>query len=489
MAVLKNQIATGVFWNAIQLIVQRSFSFIIKLVLARLLFPEDFGIIGMAAVFTSFISVFNDLGIGAALVQKKEETLSDNHYYTAFWSGIVWSILLYLIIAFLVGPLAANFYNEPILSEIIPVLSIGILSSPINLVHRAQLTKDLNFRKIAFISNVGTIFSGTLALALAFLDFGVWALVFNSVASIVIGIPLYFKATGWIPKLRWSRSEFHDIFGFGIYTTGTNVFNNIISKLDYLIIGKLLSASFLGVYTLAFLLTDTFRGQLMAVMNKVMYPVYGRLQDQKNSLKNYYLKIVFYNSVIIYPIMVFFMVLGKPFIFQFFGEKWEGTIIPLKILSGAVMFQLMVNSHTSLIRGIGKPKLEMQIQLGKAFIVYVPLILLGTYYYGIIGASIAVLITKIAAVFVAQFYLNKLFSISFGDLLKTLRAPLLGSIFAGLIGAVFYLYVPVHFIIIAFIILIVYSITIVLLAREEFNSIYKLIQEKLKSKKKLAEAK
>jgi teichuronic acid exporter len=488
MSGLKNQIARGVFWNAVQLVVQRSFSFIIKLVLARLLFPEDFGIIGMAAVFTSFVSVFNDLGIGAALVQKKEEILNEGHYHTAFWTGIVWSIILYLLIAFIVAPLAADFYDEPIISQIIPVLSIGILSSPINLIHRAQLTKDLDFKKIAFISNAGTIFSGILSLFLAYLEFGVWALVFNSVASIIIGIPLYFKATGWIPKFHWSRPEFDDIFGFGIFTTGTNVFNNIISKLDYLIIGKLLSASLLGVYTLAFLLTDTFRGQLMSVMNKVMYPIYGKLQDQKKSLKNYYLKIVFYNSVVIYPIMVFLMVLAKPFIFQFFGEKWVGTIIPLKILSAAVMFQLMVNSHTSLIRGIGKPKLEMQIQLGKAILVYIPSILIGTYYFGIVGASVAVLITKIVAVFIAQFYLHKLFSITLGDLLKTLKAPLIGSVISLTIGEVFYKLIPVHYIFAAFLIFITYIGTILLLARDEFDSLYKLIKTKF-NLKKIAEAK
>lgn len=472
MLSLNKQIVTGVFWNAVQLIINRSFSFVIKLVLARLLFPEDFGIVGMAVVFTSFVSVFSDLGIGAALVQRRENDLNELHYYTAFWTGIGWSIFLYLIIAFGVAPLAASFYEEPLIKQIIPVLSLGILSGSIILVHQAQLTKALNFKKIAFISNASSIFSGILSLGLAYAGAGVWALVFNSVASIVIGIPLYFKATGWKPKIDWGKQEFKDIFGFGAYTTGTNLFNNIISNIDYLIIGKMLSASALGIYTLAFLLTDTFRSQLMAVMNKVMYPIYGRMQDDKISLKNYYLKVVGYNSIVVFPIMVFMLVLGKPFIDQFFGDKWDGTIFPLKILSLSVMFHMMVNSNTSLIRGLGRPRLEMNLQIVKASFLYMPLIIVGTYYYGIVGAAMAILFNKVISIFIAQYYLKKLVNISFGELLNSLKAPIIASFISGFFSFILYEYTVLHYILIGVILAITYLGTVYLLMRKELAEIY-----------------
>lgn len=472
MANLNKQILSGVLWNTIQLVINRGFSFIIKLVLARLLFPEDFGVVGMATVFISFVTVFNDLGIGAALVQKKEEDLNELHYYTSFWTGVGWSIALYIIISLFVGPLAADFYDEEILESLIPVLSLGILSSPINLVHKAQLTKALDFKKIAFITNVSSIFSGVLALILAYLGAGVWSLVFNSVASIVIGIPLYFRATAWVPKFKWGKEEFKDIFGFGVYTTGTNVFNNLISKLDYLVIGKMMSASVLGVYTLAFILTDTFRSQLMAVMNKVMYPVYGRMQDNKNSLKIYYLKVVGYNSLIVYPIMVFLLILGGPFVNQFFGDKWDGTILPLQILSVSVMFHMMVNSNTSLIRGLGKPKLEMKLQIVKALFLYMPLIIAGTYYYGIVGAASAILINKIISVFIAQYFLKKLVNISFSELLNSLKAPLIGSLIAGIVSYTLYEYTILHYILIGVILAIVYLGVVYLLMRRELTELY-----------------
>lgn len=466
---LKGQVVTGIFWNSVQLVVNRGFDFIIKLVLARLLFPEQFGLIGMAAVFTSFVQVFNEVGIGAALIQRKDEDIREEHFHTSFWTGIVWSTILYLIISFLVSPLAASFYKEPMLIKIIPVLSIGILSSPINLVHRAQLVKAMNFKKLAFISNASKFFTGTLSLGLAFLGAGIWALVFSSVASFIVAMPLYFKATGWTPKLIWDKQAFKDIFGFGIYTTGTNVFNNLTSKIDYLIIGKLMGPAALGVYTLAFVLTDTFRNQLMFLMNKVMYPVYGKKQDDPVALKRYYLNVVKYNSIVVYPIMVFLFVLGEPFVITFFGSKWEGTIEPLKILSLAVMAHMVVNSNTSLIRGLGKPGLEMKIQLFKSVLLYVPTITIGIYYWGTIGAAYAILLNKVISIFIAQHFLKRLINLKFFELLMSLKVPLLATIISLCLTSFAY-NLGVHFVICSVILFISYAFVIFYLMKIEILS-------------------
>ncbi|WP_266202565.1 lipopolysaccharide biosynthesis protein [Pontibacter kalidii] len=466
---LKGRVANGVFWNTVQLVVNRGFDFLIKLVLAKLLYPEQFGLVGMAAVFASFVQVFNELGIGAALVQKKDADLREAHYHTAFWTGVIWSSFLYLLIAFVVAPLAAAFYNEPTLQRIIPILSIGVLSSPVNLVHNAQLVKAMNFKKLAFISNASKLFSGILSLTLALLGAGVWALVFNSVASFIIAMPLYFKATGWTPKFMWEEKAFRDIFGFGIYTTGTNVFNNLTSNIDYLLIGKLMSASALGTYTLAFVLTDTFRSQLMSIMNKVMYPVYGQKQDDSHALKKYYLNVVKYNSLVVYPIMVFIFVLGEPFVLKIFGNRWVDTIIPLKILALSVMVHMMVNSNTSLIRGLGKPGLEMRIQLFKTLLIYVPTIVVGIHYYGITGAACAILLNKILSVFIAQYFLKKLIDLSLIELIKELRVPVLASLIAFAASRLLHEY-SVNFIVCAVVLLFTYIIVVWLMMKEEIIS-------------------
>lgn len=477
---LKLKVVNGVFWTVIELAVNRGFAFAIKLVLAKILFPEQFGLVGMATVFASFVQVFNDIGIGAALVQRKQEDLQEIHYHTAFWTGIVWSVGIYLLMAFAVAPLAASFYSEPVLRDIIPVMSLGILSGPVNLVHNAQLTRQMQFKKLAFISGASTIFSGFLALALALTGAGVWSLVFNSVATFVIAMPLYFTATKWVPKLQWQKNAFKDIFGFGAYTTGTNLFNNLISKLDYLLIGKLLSASALGVYTLAFVLTDTFRSQIMNMVNKVMYPVYGQKQDDISLVRKFYLKTVRYNSLCIYPIMVFFIVLGEPFVLGFFEAKWSQSVMPLKVLAFSVMIHMLVSSHGSLIRGLGQPRLEMKLQLFKALFLYVPLISFGVYYYGILGAAWAFVATKTIEVFLAQYYLRKLVGVTASDLVKTITPPL-GAAAAAALVSYLLLYIGMHYLVAAVGLAFSYVAVIWLLMREELRLQFKEVTTKRKA--------
>ncbi|MCJ8164426.1 lipopolysaccharide biosynthesis protein [Pontibacter sp. E15-1] len=462
----KGKIVIGVFWNVLQLVVNKTFSFAIKLVLAKLLFPEQFGLVGMAAVFTSFVQVFNELGIGAALVQRREENLREAHFHTAFWTGVVWSVGIFLLIAFVVAPLAARFYNEPMLRSLIPVLSIGVLSSPINLVHKAQLTKQMDFKKLAFIGNASTIFSGVVALFLAYQGAGVWSLVFNSVASFLIAMPLYFRATKWVPKLIWEKEAFNDIFGFGIYTTGTSVLNNVLANLDYLLIGKLLSASALGIYTFAFVLTDTFRNQFTVMMNKVMYPVYGKHQDDPALLKKYYLKVVTYNSLVIYPFMVLLITLGEPLILNFFGSKWQESIVPMKILALSVMIHMLVSGHSSLLRGQGMPKLEMKLQFFKAIFLYVPLITLGVYSYGIVGVAWACVAYKVLEVILIQYYLKKVVGIFPRDLITHIKAPLIASIVS--FGITFLLYREgVHYAVCAVVMILSYGGVVALLMHSE----------------------
>jgi O-antigen/teichoic acid export membrane protein len=480
---LKKQALTGVIWNGIQLVINQSFGFIIKLVLAKLLFPEQFGLVGMATVFTGFVQVFNDLGIGAALIQRKEEDLKPVHYHTAFWTGVGWSFLMYLIMALMVGPLAAQFYEEPLLKKLVPVLGLGVLFSPINLIHKAQLTKKMNFKRMAFIENTATIISGSLALLLAYLGAGVWTLVFNAIATMVFAMPYYFISTKWLPKLIYDKTAFKEVFGFGIFTTGTNIVNYLISNVDYLLIGKFVSSSALGAYTFAFVLTNTFRGRLMAVMNRVFYPLYSKMQDNPDTLKKYYLKVVNYNSVIIFPIMVFFILLADPVIIRVFGEKWIDSISPLQILSASVMVHMMVNSNTSLIRGIGRPDLEFKIQLVKA-ILFVPVLILGVLKFGIVGAAYATLINKVMAVIIAQYTFNKLLKIKISTLefLKAVKQPWIASFISFIICYFLLQIMDLNYIITSILFFILYALSIWWLMKAELASIIKELKQ-LKTKK------
>src|SRR5699024_2822901 len=244
------------------------------------------------------------LGMNAALIQKKEEKLTPAHFDTAFWTGLAWGLFLFLLMAFAGAPLVAQFYEEEQLKAIIPVMSLSLLLNPINMIHKAQLTKAMNFKKLALINNISSVTAGLVALLLAFLDFGVWALVFYAISKVVVALPLFFKATGWKPKMIWEKDKFQEIFNFGAYTTGTSLFNKLRGNIDFLLVGKLAGATALGFYTFAFMWTNIVRDQLVAIVNKVLYPVYTTLQDDKRKMLELFLKIVSINNFIVYPLIL-----------------------------------------------------------------------------------------------------------------------------------------------------------------------------------------
>ncbi|WP_423818728.1 lipopolysaccharide biosynthesis protein [Salinimicrobium sp. TIG7-5_MAKvit] len=424
----KSRIFSGMIWTTIQTLVNRSLGFLVKLVLARLLFPEDFGVVGMAAVFISFINVFNDLGIGAALIQRKKEKLREAHYHTAFWSGIVWSILVFLIVSFLIGPLAAWFYDVSILKLIVPALSLSILVSPINLVQKAQLTRDLKFKKLAYISNLSSFLAAIIALIMAFTGFGVWAIVANAVATNIIAVPFYFMVSKYIPKLAWDKTCFQEIFGFGIYTTANSLFGKITSNIDYLIVGKLLGAASLGIYTFAFIFTDVFRSQLMNIVKSVMFPVFSQLQNDPKILKNYYLKVVKINGLLVNPVMFGMILFSDPLIPYFFGEKWINSIELINILSLGVIVHMLVNSNSALFQAKGKVRAQLFINIFQTLFFFVPAIVIGTYLFDMVGTAYGFLIAKILSVIFILIMLEKLLAIKAWSVLKVSSIPLLISL-------------------------------------------------------------
>lgn len=426
---IKKSVVKGVFWTTIEAVVNRSFSFVIQLFLARLLLPQDYGIVGMAIVFISFLDVFNDLGMSAALVQKKEEQLTLQHYDTAFWTGIVWGGILYLLMGIIGAPLVANFYNEKLLSSIIPIMSLTLLLNPINLVHQAQLTRAMNFKKLALINNTGNITAGIVALVLAFLDFGVWTLVVYSVVRAVITLPLYFRATKWYPALIWKKDIFKDIFGFGVYTTGTAFFNKLTGNIDYLLVGKLVGATALGYYTFAFTITNVIRDQLVNIINKVLYPIYAKLQDEKGKMLNIFIKIVAINNFIVYPIIVGVYLFAEFIVPLFFGVKWNDAIPVTRVLCIAVLVQMLNNSHTKLFRAAGEARLEMFLQIIKSVLFFAPLISLGVYLYGVMGAAIGFTIGTILAVATSFYFMIKIFGLRLIKLFQEIKASLVMAIF------------------------------------------------------------
>ncbi|AWW32579.1 lipopolysaccharide biosynthesis protein [Echinicola strongylocentroti] len=418
------KIVSGVKWTSIQFVIGTAFRFSIKLILAKLLLPEEFGLVGMCSIFIAVASAASEIGMSAALIQRENDDEVLPMYSTAFWTGIGWGLVVFAIMSVLIGPFAANFYGQPRLIQLIPVLSIGILIKPFGMIHTVILTRRMDFKVITKALNIAVLIAGVIAIISGFLGAGVWALVVNNALAPILALPTLFSATNWKPKIEWKKDQFKSIFGFGAYSSGTQIFSTLTYNVDNLLIGKMLGSSLLGTYTLAFSLTEQVRQTVSSVLNKVMYPVFGKHQQNKGVLRKYFLNIVHLNAIMLYPLMGFMMLFANEIVL-FFGAEWVGAVIPLQLLSLAIMIHLMVNSFGSIIRGIGKPKLEMKIIMGLTCFILIPGLIIGITKFGLVGAAVAILINKLALSITGMIVLKKHIGLSAKELLGVLVNPVL----------------------------------------------------------------
>jgi teichuronic acid exporter len=430
--VSSKKIISGVKWASVQFVLDTLSRFVIRLVLAKILLPTEFGLVGMSTIFIAVAAAASDLGMISALIQQKDDDRAERMYPTAFWSGIILAVFVYSIISFVIAPFAAYFYKEPMLTKLIPVLSLSILFKPLTMIHTVILTRTMDFKRLGRVLNISTMLAGVAALIAAYLGWGVWSLAINNTLAAVFAIPMFYTVTKWKPVWQWNKLHFNKIFGFGVYSTGTSIFSTITYNIDNLMIGKLLGAALLGSYTLAFSLTEQLRQIVSSVLNKVMYPVFAKSQKDKEQLKKYFLKIVSINALLMYPLMTFLLIFAKDIIIGFFGAKWENTIVPLQVLSVAMMIHLLVNSFTALIRGLGKPDLEMKIIIGLTICVLIPSLYFGITHFGLVGAAYAILLNKIGLAIIGLTVLKREINLSMLTVFDAIKNSLLGVIIASM---------------------------------------------------------
>jgi teichuronic acid exporter len=432
------KIISGAAWNSVQLLAGKGFSYLVNLILVKMLLPEHFGIIGMAIVFTGLISAIGDLGLAAALIQYKKDRLLDSHFVTAFWVSLIFNLTIFILLISIIGPFAAWFYGEPILRLVIPVISTSTFLSSLTLIHRIILTRELQFRKLSIIDLFSSIIAGTGAILLAITGAGVWSIAFQSVIMTVVSIPLLWFSNRWLPKLKFSKSALSDIIGFGIYDAVSRTFVYLTKNVDFLLIGKFLGAESVGYYAFAFTLTNLFRQQIMSVMNKIMFPVYGQLQDSLLTVKLYYLKVVRFNTLVIMPVMVILIALIEPIIKLIFGERWILATFPVQAMAIATIIHTIGGTTDSVFKGIGRIDLNVKLLLTRTTLISVPGLIIGLYFYGINGAAVAIIVSKVVTRFMYQSYMKKLIGVTEREILQSLipafcgviaTLPVLGSYF------------------------------------------------------------
>lgn len=426
---LNKSIKKGVVWTGLDFVGKAGLQFLLQLILAKLLVPSDFGIIGMAMVFSVIIQAFVDFGFASALIQMSEKEITEKTYNTAFWTGFGLNIIVYLLLCLIIGPIAANFYNEPILVKVFPILSLNIIFNSFNIIQLVKLTRNLEFNKLAIVNFAGNLIACIISVAMAYKGFGLWSIAVNGAVISLSSLPIYFYFNRWFPKFLWFREEFDKIFGFGIYATGTQLTNSVTSQIDYLLIGKLVDKHHLGLYAFSFQITSIIRSAVVGIISKVMYPVYAKIRDDKPALRKYYGQIVKFNTLIVSSIMIILFLYAEPILQMVYGAKWNEAIDIIKILSISSIIYVLAGSNTSLIRALGYASLEFKIQLFKTILLYIPSIIIGTYFYGIVGTAWSIVFNGIVSVVIAMFFMNKLLGFTYLDLFNSIYKTMIMIVF------------------------------------------------------------
>ncbi|HBH49743.1 MAG TPA: hypothetical protein DDX98_13950 [Bacteroidales bacterium] len=324
----KEKLIRGGIWNAVSQFGAQGINFVIIIILARLLSPNDFGLLGMVTVITGFLSYFSEFGMIASIIKKPQ--IDDLDCNTAFWSGIAFSIIVYSIIYF-TSPLISWFYNQPELTDISRVVSLVFVIGSYSFVPAALEMKRLRYNRIAIIRLVSLIISGPIAIFSALKGFGVWALVFQLLIMEIVAFLGYLFWVNWKPKFKFSFLRFNGLFSFGMHITLNNLIKFFSENIDYLLVGKMLGPTALGLYTMAFRLSRYPIEKIGPIFKNMLFPAFASIQNDSERIRINVIRVSAVVPLVTVPFLFFFYFSSDVIVGIIVGNKWMDAVPMIKI--------------------------------------------------------------------------------------------------------------------------------------------------------------
>jgi len=385
---LRKQTLSGVKWTSFSSFAITLIQLLQLAVVARYLGPSEFGLMAMAWVVIGFSEMFADMGISGAIIH--EQKITHTQLSSLYWLNIASGIVVFLII-FLLAPYVADFYKEPELIPLIRLLSFSFVIMSFSTQFRVLFQKELQFDLMAKV-NIGAALMAFFAAVFSVMHgYGVYALVYAVLAATTFRsvIYLYYGLKIHKPTLTYRHNEITKMIRFGLYRMGSMNLNYFNSQFDVILIGKLLGAEALGIYSIAKNLSMRPSGVINPIVTSITFPVLAKVQDDDEKFKNIYLKTINYLSSVNFPIYILIAVLAKPIVLLLFGEKWVDSIIILQILSIYAMIRSTGNPVGFLAMAKGKTNMEFWWNMGLFF--FMPLTIYIGSYGGLVGVAYSLL--------------------------------------------------------------------------------------------------
>lgn len=406
----------GIGWNTFGQLYKQGIQIIVGILLARLLTPEAFGLVGMITVLTGFAKVFKDMGFGAALIQKADT--DPIHFDTVFWANLILGLSLTLLFA-ACAPLIAGFYNEPILIPITIWLSLTFFIDAFGIVHDAIINKKLDFKRLSIMEVLYITIAGGIAILMAIRGFGVWSLVAHSLMSSVASISILWIISPWRPRMKFSKKALKDLWKFSINLLSYNAINYWFRNSDDLLIGRFFGSSALGIYNRAYSLMLFPLNNITGTISRVMFPAFSTIQDDRKRIGNIYLKITQTIGLITFPMMLGLIVVAEDFVIAVFGPQWSGMIPILQLFSLVGLIHSINTLNGNIFQALGRTDLQLKVG-GTVAILGIIAIIIGLTG-GVYGVAVAFTIFTFLAFYPSVKIAISLVHLTFLDLMLNLK--------------------------------------------------------------------
>ena len=396
---LRHKTIHGVGWSFIDNISSSGITFLVGLVLARLLTPEEYGVMAMIAIFIAVSNSIIDSGFSNALIRKINVERVD--YNTVFYFNLVVSAVLYILL-FMSAPAISVFFNEPQLIEVTRVIGWTIIINALAIIPRTQFVKDVDFKTQTKVSFISSIVSGIIGVGMAIAGLGVWSLVGQQLSRQLLNTVFLWIYSKWMPVWEFSMNSFKELFTFGSKLLLSGLLDTVYKNIYYIVIGRFYSSDQLGQYTRAEQFNTIFSSNLTSVVQRVSYPVLSSIQDDSERLLTAYRKVIKSTMLITFACMLGLAAVAKPLIIILIGEQWLVAIHFLQIICFAGMLYPLHAINLNMLQVKGRSDLFLKLEIIKKIIAILPITL--GIFYGIEWMLLGSVITSFIAFFLNSHY-------------------------------------------------------------------------------------
>lgn len=424
---LKSKVMSGLAWTFGERIIAQCVSFLVSIILARILMPEEYGVIAIILVFINLANVFVSNGFGESLVRKKDSNETD--FSTIFYCSFVFSWVLYAVL-FISAPVIADFYKQETLVLLLRVLALKIPISSISTVQHAYVSKHMIFKKFFFSTLGGTLVSGILGILMAYSRYGAWALVAQYLCNTIIDTVVLFITVPWRPRMLFSRKSAIQLIGYGWKLTASSLINALYTELRSLIIGRVYSSADLAYYNRGNQFPSLIITNVDTAIGKVVFPAMTKVAEEKQRIKQIGRRSMKTTSYIIFPVMIGLMAVSEPLVRLLLTEKWLVCVPFLQCSCIYYMCQPIQTTNWQIIKAVGRSDLCLKLEILKK-IIGVSIILL-TMNFGVLAIAIGNAAFAVVSMFINIVPNRRLIGYSVAEQIKDILPPLVLSILMGI---------------------------------------------------------